>query len=258
MEVLILGSGSLATHLALAFQSKGIIISQIYSRTLSNAKLLADRLNTSYTDEISEIFRNADMYFYCTNDSSFHKLLRALDLPDALQVHTSGSNSISDFKEFAKNYGVFYPLQTFSKRKDVDFSLVPICIEASNMETENKLLNLADLISRKTYIIDSEQRKKLHLAAVFACNFTNYMYDIAFDLVKSAGIGFEILQPLIDETALKVRTVEPFEAQTGPAVRYDENTIKKHLSMLNNTPNSKDIYKLISKSIYKKHKSKKI
>ncbi len=258
MEVVILGSGSLATHLALAFQSKGLIISQIYSRTSSNAKLLADRLNTSYTDKISEINKNADIYFYCTNDSSFQNLLKTLDFQDALHVHTSGSTPLSDFEKLVKNCGAFYPLQTFSKRKVVDFSLVPICIEACNQDIENKLLDLAHLISSKTYLIDSVQRKKLHLAAVFACNFTNFMYNIAYDIVNSAEIEFEILQPLIDETALKVKILKPFEAQTGPAVRYDKNTIKKHISMLKNESYAKDIYKSISKDIFKKHKSQKI
>lgn len=254
MKAVFFGSGNLATHLSLALQNKGIEIVQIYSRTRSNAMILAEKLGTSYTNSLSEIDRNADIYFYALNDMYFLKIIEEYDLPDAIHVHTAGSVSMDYFKGRAFSYGVFYPLQTFSKKREIDFSLVPICIESSSIEVQETLSELAQLISTKLYYISSEQRKKLHLAAVFACNFTNYMYDIAYEILEEAGLGFDIIQPLITETADKVSTLVPYEAQTGPAVRYDKNTINKHLQMLKKTRIPKKIYKLLSININKRHK----
>jgi len=259
MKVVIIGSGNVATHFALALQAKGLTICQIYSRTSSNAESLAKKLDTPFTSEISDIYRNADVYIYALKDSSFLKLLKKFNLPNtALHIHTSGSIPMNDFFGYADKYGVLYPLQTFSKNKEVDFSQIPICVEAINQEVEEALLNIAHLLTPKTFVMSSEKRKKVHLAAVFACNFSNYMYDIAYDIVMSAGVDFEILKPLIAETANKIQTMTPREAQTGPAVRYDENTINKHLTLLNRKKNLKEIYRILSKSIHKRHgKSKK-
>ena len=258
MKVVIIGSGNVATHLALALQSQGITICQVYSRTISNAEILATKIDAPFTSEISEIYRNADVYIYALNDSSFLKILKKFKLPEtALHVHTSGSIPMGDFFGYADKYGVLYPLQTFSKNKTVDFEQVPICIEGITPEVEEEILVIAKLLTTKIYFINSEKRKKLHLAAVFACNFSNYMYDVAYDIVMSAGIDFDILKPLILETAYKVQTMTPKEAQTGPAIRFDEKIINKHLALLNRKKNLKEIYRLLSKSINKKHGKKK-
>lgn len=161
---------------------------------------------------------------------------------------------MSEFDGIASKYGVFYPLQTFSKEKEVDFSQIPICIEAINGDTQQKLLDLANLLNSKTYLISSEQRKKLHLAAVFACNFSNYMYDISSQILEEIGVGFDIMHPLIMESALKVQSITPYKAQTGPAVRFDDKIITNHLHMLKNRRDLKKIYKILSKDIHKRHK----
>jgi predicted short-subunit dehydrogenase-like oxidoreductase (DUF2520 family) len=258
MKAVIIGSGNVATHFGVALQAKGVTICQVYSRTDSNAEILAKRLNTPYTTEITDIYKNADVYIYAIKDSYLHKLLRKFDLPStALHIHTSGSIPMKDFFGFAEKYGVLYPIQTFSKNKKVDFSQVPICVEAIDQDVEKELLDIAHLLTDKTYILNSEKRRKIHLAAVFACNFSNYMYDIAFDIVMSAGVDFEILKPLIAETANKIKTMTPREAQTGPAIRYDENIINKHISLLNRKNDVKEIYKLLTKSIHKRHKKQK-
>ncbi len=254
MKAVFFGSGNLATHLSLALQAKGVEIVQVYSRTRSNARILAEALNSNYTSDLAEIDKSADIYFYALKDSYFLKLLERYELPDAIHVHTAGSISMNYFKGRAANYGVFYPLQTFSKKKEIDFSKIPVCIEASSPEVQEKLTELAGLLTPKVYNISSEQRKKLHLAAVFACNFTNYMYDIAYEILEDAGLGFEIIQPLINETAEKVKTIVPYEAQTGPAVRFDETTISRHLTLLRRSYDLRKIYRLLSKSIYKRHK----
>ena len=254
MEVVLIGSGSVATNLGLALQAKGITVSQVYSRNVSNAESLAKKLNTSFITDISDIYKEADIYFYALTDNAFKSLLRKIEMPNGIQVHTAGCIPMNEFEGFTSKFGVFYPLQTFSKNRPVDFSQIPICIEASNMEVQQQLLELAKLLSGKTYLINSENRKKLHLAAVFACNFTNYMYDIASKILEDSGFLFEMIQPLIEETAEKIKSMNPYEAQTGPAVRMDENTINKHLIMLNKKPELKKMYKLLTKNIYNRHK----
>lgn len=254
MKAVFIGSGNVATHLSIALQKKGVTISQIYSRTSTNASLLAQKLNASYTNDPSELDQDADIYFYALTDNALAHFLKETTLPDAMHVHTAGSVSLTIFRELTINYGVFYPLQTFSKNKEVDFSEIPICIEASNTRMQEKLLEIAKLLSDKTFIITSDQRKVLHLAAVFACNFSNYMYDIASELLSDVGVGFDILKPLINETAEKVNKMNPYDAQTGPAVRYDKITMKKHEVMLKRYPKIRSLYKDISKAIYKRHK----
>lgn len=254
MEVVLIGSGSVATHLGLALQAKGIKISQVYSRNVLNAEILSEKLNTSFITDISDIYTDADFYFYALTDDAFLSVLRKIRMPKGIQVHTAGSISMNEFENFTTKYGVFYPLQTFSKNKAVDFSQIPICIEASNSEVQQKLLELGNLLSNKTFLINSEQRKKLHLAAVFACNFTNYMYDIASEILEDSGFLFDIIQPLITEVAEKTKTMNPYQAQTGPAVRMDKKTISRHLMMLNKRPDFKKIYKLLTKDIYNRHK----
>jgi NADP oxidoreductase coenzyme F420-dependent./Domain of unknown function (DUF2520). len=254
MKAVFIGSGSVATHLSLALKEKGITISQVYSRTPANAEILGRKLDAAFTSSIFDIDQTADIYFYALKDSAFKQFIRSFDMPDAIHVHTAGSISINEFDGFATKYGVFYPLQTFSINKEVDFNEIPICIEACNSEVQLKLYELAQKISNKCYIITSEQRKKLHLAAVFACNFTNYLYDVSYQLMESSGLKFDIIKPLITETADKIQHLVPYAAQTGPAVRYDEKTIKKHLEMLSRNSEFRKLYKLITKGINNRHK----
>ncbi len=255
MKVIFIGSGNVATQLSLALKSKGVTVTQIYSRTEEHAKELAEKLNTKYTSELSEIETDADIYIYALKDNSFLSFLNKFNLPpEAIHIHTAGSIHISSFEGFTNKYGVFYPLQTFSKTKIVDFSEIPICIETSSEQVERKLIELANLLSAKVYLLDSEQRRQLHLAAVFACNFSNYMYDIASEVVGKAGLGFEILHPLILETANKIKTLTPYKAQTGPSVRYDQKTINTHLWMLRKMPVFKNVYFELSRNIHDRHK----
>jgi predicted short-subunit dehydrogenase-like oxidoreductase (DUF2520 family) len=254
MEIVLIGSGSVATHLGLALQSKGVVIKQVFSRNLVNAESLANKLGTTFVDDIANLYTNADIYIYALKDSALKSVLRKMDMPNGIHVHTAGSIPMSDFEGYTSRFGVFYPLQSFSIQKEVDFKEIPICIEACSAEIQLVLVNLAKLLTDKIYTVNSEQRKKLHLAAVFACNFTNYMYDIASQILDDSDIKFEIIQPLIAETANKIKTLSPYDAQTGPAVRFDETTIARHLRMLNKSPEICKIYSLLSKNIHKRHK----
>ncbi len=172
----------------------------------------------------------------------------------SLLVHTAGSIPMSVWEGHAERYGVFYPMQTFSKQREVDFQEVPFFIEAKRAEDTELLKAIASTLSEKVYEADSEQRKSLHLAAVFICNFTNHMYALAADLLEKYNLPFEVMLPLIDETARKVHELAPRDAQTGPAVRYDENVMSNHLAMLVDSPALQEIYKLMSKSIHEHHK----
>jgi len=256
MEVVFIGSGNVATQLGLALKSKGVIIKQVYSKSYANAEVLAKKLDAEATSDAADIYMDADFYFYALKDSALRSTLKKLELPAGIHVHTGGSISIREFEGFTTRFGVFYPLQTFSVNKSVDFSVIPICIEACNQDVLEKLTDLGGLISQKVIMLNSESRRKLHLAAVFACNFTNYMYDAASQIMEDSGIEFEIIKPLIAETAYKIKTMTPYAAQTGPAVRYDEKIIKKHLYMLTKKPELKKIYKLLSKNIHKRHSPK--
>ena len=155
------------------------------------------------------------------------------------------------FENRFENYGVFYPLQTFSKFRDIDFSTVPICIEANNKKLEKILVNLAKYISNSVHLVDSEKRKMLHLSAVFACNFVNHMYSVATEILNQSDIPFDLLKPLIVETMQKAIDFDPQNAQTGPAVRNDQNIMLKHIELLKDNPEFEKIYRFVSESIYK-------
>ncbi|HSM47070.1 MAG TPA: DUF2520 domain-containing protein, partial [Draconibacterium sp.] len=157
---------------------------------------------------------------------------------------------LSAIEDFSENTGVFYPLQTFSKKREVDFDEIPVFIESNSMKNKETLLHIANSISKSVSEINSEKRKLLHISAVFACNFVNHFYTIAADILKSKDISFDVLKPLIRETALKVQELAPEKAQTGPAVRFDENIISAHLQALNNFDDYRQLYLSVSKSIF--------
>ncbi|MBA3972009.1 MAG: DUF2520 domain-containing protein, partial [Bacteroidetes bacterium] len=191
-------------------------------------------------------------------DDVIASVAKQLNLKDKIVVHTSGTVDMAVLKKVTKNYGVLYPLQTLSKDIEIDFKTVPVCIEASNKATSESLQYFAKSISRNVQRINSEQRKKIHLAAVFACNFSNHMYSIADDLLGNDKLSLELLKPLIEETANKIKLGRPHKMQTGPAIRGDKQTINAHLKLLSKDKRNQKIYKLLSESIVtasKKNKS---
>lgn len=249
MKIVILGAGNLSTHLSYALQQAEHEIVQIYSRTEASSSTLANKLYVPYTMDIKEINQDADLYIYAINDDALPEVISNVITPDAIHVHTAGSVDMNVFKGKRTNYGVFYPLQSFSKNKAVDFKEIPIFLESSSKEIENTLISLAETISNQVFVLNSEQRLQMHIAAVYVSNFVNYIYEIASQIVKSADIPFEVLQPLIDETAQKVKTLSPYDAQTGPARRNDIGVIQKHLEALKNQPKQQDLYKQITQMI---------
>jgi predicted short-subunit dehydrogenase-like oxidoreductase (DUF2520 family) len=248
-KIVFLGAGNLATHLAIRFHEKGFNISQVFSRTKKSAKELADKIGASFSTSLDNVEKDAGLYICALKDDALPDVLEQLPQLDGTIVHTAGSIDMSIFEGKFSSYGVFYPLQTFSKSKTVDFSKIPIFLEASDKQTLAELEKIAEKISEKVYTADSNQRKILHLSAVFACNFVNHLYALADDIVGKAGFDFNILLPLIDETAEKIHYITPREAQTGPAVRNDKSVIEKQLTLLGNDEAKKQIYKILSKSI---------
>jgi predicted short-subunit dehydrogenase-like oxidoreductase (DUF2520 family) len=242
IKVILLGSGNVATHLFQAFsKANGVEVVQVFSRTISK-----DFPETLQTSDYKEI-KAADVYIICVSDSAISSVSSQLSFENRLVVHTSGSSDLN-LLDSKNNKGVFYPLQTFTKNKAVDFSEIPICLETETDSDFKLLEKIAKSISKNVYVISSEQRKALHVSAVFVCNFTNHLYTIGNTICEENNIPFEILQPLIEETAKKIKSLSPSESQTGPAVRNDQKTIEKHIDFLTNE-NQKEIYKILTKSI---------
>lgn len=253
IKVSIIGAGNLATRVALELHNKGVDIIQVYSRTVTSALTLARLVGCMYSTNPEKITQDADIYLISVSDMAFSEVLSKINFNDKLVAHTAGSIPMEELAKYSKNYGVFYPLQTFSKFRDVSFSKIPFCIEANTPENEARLCELASVISHDVRTVTSEQRKQLHLAAVFACNFVNHMYSLAYEVIQEKGLNFDILLPIIAETASKVKHMTPRAAQTGPAVRRDKNIINEHLSMIKDAKLRK-LYSAISDSIYEYHK----
>lgn len=251
--IVLVGAGNVATHLGMALRGAGYRISQVFSRTEASASALAGKLDCPYTMNIREVTSDAGLYLVSVKDLALEEVIPPLTRrnPKALFVHTAGSMPMDVWRGAAERYGVLYPMQTFSKGRTVDFATVPFFVEGSGREETEALKSLAKRIGGRVYEATSEQRRYLHIAAVFACNFTNHLYAVAHHLLTSHGLPFEAVLPLIDETARKVHVLEPVKAQTGPAQRYDENVIGKHLDMLAGEPELADIYEQMSRNIHR-------
>lgn len=253
MKGVIIGSGNVATHLSLALASlEGIEICQVYSPTEAHAEILAERLNCDFVTDPTQIRKDADVYLFALKDQALETVIRAVPANNGLWLHTSGSMPMQVFAGYTERYGVLYPLQTFSKSREISFRGIPLFIECHREEDKNCLEELARRLSGKVCELSSEKRRSLHLAAVFACNFTNHIYALAEEILAKEGLSRDYLFPLIDETAAKVHELPAQEAQTGPAIRYDENIINKHLGMLADDLDVQTLYRLLSQSIHKK------
>ena len=254
MRICLIGAGNMATQLGMALLEKGHQIVQVWSRTQQSATKLASKLNCPYTTETSSITSETDIYILAINDTAIESILEQRSWGDTLVVHTAGSTPMNILAPYCTNYGVFYPFQTFTIEKKVDFDNIPICIEANTPQNLEILNGLAQSISQNIKLFDSNQRQQIHLAAVFVCNFVNHFYTIGEKLLTEKGIDFEILKPLILETASKVIYQSPESSQTGPASRNDKIVMDKHLAMLANDPDLKNLYSLLSERIIQTHK----
>lgn len=251
MNIVMIGAGNVAVHMAQAFESAAHRVTAVYSRNIDNATALASRLEgkPAVIDDLSAIVRDADIYIFSVKDSALPSVFASMPATQGLWAHTAGSVALDAICRHHSESGVFYPLQTFSKDRTLDFSSVPLYIEAATPAVRDVLERLARTVSTNVLFCTGDQRLQLHLAAVFACNFTNHLYAIAQQLLSDHHLPADSLVPLIRETAAKVEYVPALMAQTGPAVREDFATMTKHLDLLKSNPEYQNIYKTLSKSI---------
>ncbi len=252
MNVVMIGSGNVAWHLAPALENIGMKVTSVYSQNLGNAKVLTKRLyEASPTSSLDFGEASASLFIIAISDQAIEEVVKELVLPDdAMVVHTSGSQplAILDYVS-TDSVGVFYPLQTFTKAKKIDFTNVPILIEAEDELTKKTLLKVARQLSREVRLVDSEGRQALHISAVFACNLTNHLLTIAEKLLAEKQLDFALLKPLITETVNKSLEIGPQNAQTGPAIREDVETLEKHLQYLEGNEDYANIYRVVTQNI---------
>lgn len=248
LKIVILGTGNLAKHLYSAFiKAKNIDVAQVVGRNWEELEQFSK--HSTISNDFDDI-ADADVYLIAVKDDAISEVSNYLSNKKGIVAHTSGAIGLNAIQP--TNKGVFYPLQTFTKGKVVDFSSIPICIEADEKKSLETLRALAKSISENVHHIDSEQRKKLHLAAVFVNNFTNYLYSIGEEICLDEGLSFDLLKPLISETADKIQNMSPKEAQTGPARRNDIKSMESHLELLNKKEHI-TLYKLLSQAIKQAH-----
>lgn len=247
-RISIIGAGNLAWHLAQELEKADHLIIEVFSRKLKNARTLTSRLYDAVpTDKLNFSSSNAEVFIIAVTDDALPEVVSKIVLPEnAVVAHTSGSSSIRN-----PEMGVFYPLQTFTKQTSVNFKEIPICIEALNETTENVLSEIAKSISKKVLFLNSEKREALHLAAVFACNFTNHLLSNAKTILDREGLEFSLLEPLIIETIEKALEFDPDKVQTGPAARRDKQLINDQFKYLKKYPELQKIYKSLTESILK-------
>ncbi|ENW91769.1 Rossmann-like and DUF2520 domain-containing protein [Acinetobacter dispersus] len=256
MRITLIGAGRVATHLAMVLQLQHQIV-QIFSRDLQRAETLADQVNAQAITELQQLDPQTDLVIIAVSDQAISSVIQAITqyLPDNLIVHTSGSTDLAILEQKHPRAGVLYPLQTFSFERAVNWSETPLFVEAVQAQDLTLLTDLANSLSQRVYQYSSTQRLTLHLAAVFACNFSNYCYDMAKQVVDAEQVDFSLLYPLILETANKATTNNPKDMQTGPAMRGDQNILNMHRQLLvdSNRTDLQDIYRLMSESILKRH-----
>ena len=250
-KITFVGSGNVAWHLAKAFDLAGYQIHQIISRNETSGKEMAKKYAAFFDTTPENMFADSDFVFLTIPDKAISEVLKTVKAENPIFVHCAGSCSLASIESLKKNTAVFYPLQSFTKERNLNFFEVPVFIEASDSNTFQKILNLADSISNNVKHLDSEKRLYLHLAAVVANNFTNHLLGQAEKVMAMKELPLAWLKPLVEETVKKAFELGPANSQTGPATRNDEPTLQKHLQMLESNPELKKLYTIISQDIYK-------
>lgn len=248
MKIVLIGSGNVATILGRLIQQKDHQVIQVTSRNMAHAKDLADELKCSYTDYNGEEDKSADLYIVAVSDMAINECVQHYNIPDKLVVHTAGSVSKDVLKNSAYNYGVLYPLQSLRKEMH-SIPEIPFLVDGNNEMVVKAIYEFAMTLSPDVQVIHDEERLKLHAAAVIVSNFTNHLYAIAEDFCKKEHVSFDLLKPLILETAARIKDQSPGAVQTGPAARKDIHTLDKHLRLLSNHPKLRTTYLRLTDSI---------
>lgn len=252
MKIVMIGAGNVATSLAIALMDAGHEIIQVFSRSKPSAEALAKIVGCPFVTIANRVTKDGDLYIFSVKDSVLYNLAASISEGKdfCFFIHTSGSVPMDVFKHLVNKYGVLYPMQTFSKQNPVSFKDIPCFVEGNYDFITSFLKDFASQISSKVYCLSSEERKYLHLSAVFASNFVNHCYAISESILRKHNIPFDVMLPLIDETAAKVHKLSPIDAQTGPAVRKDEEIIREHISLLRDNLVHMNIYEFMSMSIF--------
>ena len=254
MKIAILGSGNVAFHLSKAFIKAGNPVMQVWSRHHENAINLALEIGANSISDIKDISESVELVIIAVSDDAIENVASQIPFQqNRLIIHTSGTTAINVLQKFSNQCGVIYPLQTFSKSANIDFSIVPLFIEGNSSSSLAKISIIASQLSATVQAADSQTRALLHVSAVFACNFTNHFYTIAQQILQENNLSFDVLRPLIQETAKKAMINLPSTVQTGPAKRNDGLTMNRHIQLLSNHPQWQVIYHLISQDIVKKY-----
>lgn len=252
MKVSIIGTGNMAYHLGKRFKSKGVILNEIIGRNAAHTEGLARILDCDFTTDFNYFKTDSSVYIIAVSDSAIESVAKKLaqNIDNQIITHTSGSIPSSILKPYFKNYGSFYPLQTFSKESQPNFDIIPLFYNANTSDSEAVLKKLAAAVVNKTYHLNDDKRVILHIGAVFVNNFANNLFQAAFDILKKENLPFDVLQPLLIETVKKLETHEPKAVQTGPAQRGDLVTMQKHLDYLSQKAlHLVPIYKMLSENI---------
>ncbi len=245
-----IGAGNVASALAPALNSlEGVDVVEVFSRSLAKAEEIASPLGAHATTSIASLAPDADIYIISVSDKAIPEVVEALPQlsPNALLLHTSGATPASVLAKAAKHYGVWYPMQTFTRGTSLNVGQIPFFIEGNDEATELRIQTLSTKLSPLCYHAGTEERTRLHAAAVFACNFVNHLWAISEDILRQQGMSFDIMTPLIDETLRKALAIGPAKGQTGPALRHDQPTMDRHRQLL--TPEQRQLYDLLSDSI---------
>ncbi|MCS6916190.1 MAG: DUF2520 domain-containing protein [Chitinophagales bacterium] len=253
VSVTIVGAGNVGYHLAWHLHNAGHRVEQVFSRHLPAARWVGTLLDIPYTNRLEDIKPDSDIFLISVKDDAIGEVVNRLRLPEKIVAHTSGTVPMDLLQPVSSHYGIFYPLQTLSRNISVDFSAIPFCINGSDDFTYEALRQLALSLTRKVVRIDDRQRLAIHVAAVFANNFTNHLFAIAQRILEHHDLSFEILKPLIGETVRKIQNHPPVNVQTGPAVRGDVQTIARHLEFLRDLDGFSDLYRQLTQSIEQLH-----
>lgn len=254
INAVLIGAGNLASHIYRAFaKSDKLRFIQVYNRSLEHIDFVS--ADTAVTDDMNQLL-DADIYFLCISDGAITEVSKNLPFTNRLTVHCSGASAMNILND-KNRIGVFYPLQTFLKASEADFSAIPICVEANNVKDKELLLALGNEISESVQEINSDQRAAIHIAAVFVNNFVNYLFQIGESLMEENQMDFSILHPLIEKTVMNALQDSPRNLQTGPAKRDDKGTIEKHLNQLTNQE-QQNIYKTITNAILEQYGREKL
>lgn len=254
-SVSIIGAGNVATHLALGLNNRNFSIKEIWSKNISNAELLAKKINANVCSNLSQLNIETNLVIISVKDDSLEEVVAMLPAHLPAVVHTSGSLDMKILNETSNHIGVLYPLQSFNKDEAVNWKEVPICVEANSDHFTEQLFSLSKSLSGHVEYLNSTQRIQLHIAAIFANNFSNYIYSLAYQLATKQHLPFSLLIPLIQQTTNRLGNTDPFQLQTGPAKRNDVELIKKHIELLSSNKEAQEVYEFLSEEIRKKERN---